>query len=129
MGITRKIFGVGRFFRFTNKAHFMHVVIFRAQLRHLDAEYMETAAQWRELAFREFGCLAFHSVAEDNAEITVSYWPTASHIERWKAHPVHAQAQQRGRERWYASYSVDIAEVKHSYDVPQQGRSDLTNDR
>ena len=93
----------------------MHVVIFRAKTRVRDAEYARAAARMRELALGQFGCLAFHSVTEGEDEISLSYWPGEEAIRAWKAHPEHALAQQAGRERWYADYSVEVAEIKRSH--------------
>ena len=93
----------------------MHVVIFRAKTRALDAEYSRTAARMRELALTQFGCLAFHAVTQGEDEIALSYWPSEEAIRAWKAHPEHALAQQAGRQRWYADYSVEVAEVKRGY--------------
>jgi heme-degrading monooxygenase HmoA len=93
----------------------LYVVIFRAQIRQLDAEYAQVAARMRDLALREFGCLEFCAVTEGNTEIAVSYWPSEQHIRNWKDHPEHLLAQQAGRERWYASYSVQVAKITRKY--------------
>jgi heme-degrading monooxygenase HmoA len=95
----------------------MYVVIFRAKARDMDAEYSRTAARMRELALTRFGCLAFHAVTQGEDEIALSYWPDEEAIRAWKAHPEHVLAQQAGRERWYAEYSVEVAEVRRSYSV------------
>jgi heme-degrading monooxygenase HmoA len=96
----------------------MYVVIFRAKVRSLDPEYSRTADRMRELALSEFGCLEFHAVSEGDDEIALSYWPDEESIRRWKAHPEHVLAQKAGRERWYESYSVQIAEITRQYRVP-----------
>jgi heme-degrading monooxygenase HmoA len=93
----------------------MLVVIFRATIAKLDAEYSTTAQRLRELAISEFGCLAFHSAAEGNEEITLSYWPDEDGIRRWRGHPEHVAAQKLGRERWYQTYSVEVARVERAY--------------
>lgn len=93
----------------------MLVVIFRATVRELDAEYSQMAARMRELALLEFGCLDFHAVSEGPHEVALSYWPDAASIQAWRAHPEHVEAQRLGRERWYASYSVEVAEVGRAY--------------
>lgn len=93
----------------------MHVVIFRARVRQLDEEYTRVAARMRELAVSEFGCTAFHAVTEGRDEIALSYWPDEAAIRAWKAHPEHVLAQRSGRERWYESYSVEVAEVTRRY--------------
>ena len=89
----------------------MFVVIFRARIRAFDPEYAEVAARMRKLALDEFGCLDFHAVAEGEYEIAVSYWPSEEAIRAWKDHPEHRLAQRAGRERWYDSYTVQIARI------------------
>lgn len=96
----------------------MFVVIFRAQARALDAEYSAMAAQMRELALTRFGCLDFTAATEGEQEIALSYWPDEASIRAWKQHADHLAAQKLGRERWYASYSVEIAEVTRRYSHP-----------
>lgn len=93
----------------------MFIVIFRAQARDLDAEYSAMAAQMRELALTQFGCLDFSAATEGDQEIAVSYWPDEASIRAWKQHSDHLIAQKLGRERWYARYSVEVAEVKRHY--------------
>jgi heme-degrading monooxygenase HmoA len=94
----------------------MFVVIFRARVRQLDAGYASTAARMRELALAEFGCTAFHALTEGGEEVALSYWPSEAHIQAWRAHPEHVEAQRLGRERWYAWYSVQVARVERSYE-------------
>ena len=93
----------------------MIVVIFRARIRQFDAEYSATAARMRALALEEFGCLAFHAVCEGEEEVALSYWPDEASIKAWRNHPEHREAQRLGQERWYAGYSVQIAEVSREY--------------
>lgn len=93
----------------------MYVVIFRATVRQLDETYTQMAARMRELALTEFGCLAFHAVTEGAQEVALSYWPDEAAIRAWKSHPEHLLAQQQGRERWYTSYSVEVAQVRRAY--------------
>jgi heme-degrading monooxygenase HmoA len=93
----------------------MHVVIFRARIRQLDADYSATAARLRELALTRFGCLEFHALSEGDQEVALSYWPDEASIRAWRADPEHIAAQQLGRERWYADWSVQVAEIGHAY--------------
>ena len=93
----------------------LFVVVFRAQARALDAEYGAMAAQMRELALTQFGCLDFTAATEGDQEIAVSYWPDEASIRAWKQHTDHQMAQRLGRERWYASYSVEVAEITRRY--------------
>jgi len=93
----------------------MFVVIFRAKVRQTDNEYTAVATRMRELALGQFGCLEFTAVTEGSDEIALSYWPSEDHIRAWKAHSEHVLAQQLGRERWYESYTVQVAEVTREY--------------
>jgi heme-degrading monooxygenase HmoA len=93
------------------------VVIFRARIRNLDAEYHEVARRMRDLALTQFGCVEFHSLSEGDNEVSLSYWPSEENIRAWKSHPEHVQAQQAGRQRWYASYSVEVARIGREYRV------------
>lgn len=95
----------------------MYVVIFRAKVRVLDEEYSRVAARMRELALSQFGCVEFHAVTEGQDEVALSYWPSEEAIRAWKSHPEHVLAQQAGRERWYASYSVQVTAVTREYRV------------
>lgn len=93
----------------------MWVVIFRAQARVLDAEYSQVASQLRELALTQFGCLEFCAVTEGTQEVALSYWPDEVSIRAWKQHSDHLMAQQVGRERWYQTYSVEVAQIHRAY--------------
>lgn len=93
----------------------MYVVIFRAKIRQLDDEYATVAARMREIAITQFGCLDLQAVSEGNNEIALSYWADEASIRAWKAHTEHVLAQQLGRERWYESYSVQIAHITREY--------------
>lgn len=98
----------------------MLVVIFRARIRELDDRYAATAARMREIALSDFGCLAFHSVAEGQNEIALSYWPDERSIRAWRAHPEHVEAQSLGKLKWYEKYSVEIANIERSYQSEAQ---------
>jgi heme-degrading monooxygenase HmoA len=94
----------------------MFVVIFRATARTLDADYAAMAAQLRELALTQFGCLEFVAVTEGSQEVALSYWPDEVGIRAWKQQADHLMAQQLGRERWYSDYRVEVAQVQRRYD-------------
>ena len=98
----------------------MFVVIFRAKVRQFDEEYSRVAGRMRDLALAQFGCLEFHAVTEGEDEVALSYWPDEQSIRAWRNHPEHVLAQQAGRDRWYVSYSVQVAEVTREYRVPRR---------
>jgi heme-degrading monooxygenase HmoA len=94
------------------------VVIFRARIKQFDENYFSTAARMRELALEEFGCLAFHALTEGQEEITLSCWPDEGHVRAWRSHPEHIAAQNLGQNKWYESYSVEVARIERSYQMP-----------
>jgi heme-degrading monooxygenase HmoA len=93
----------------------MVVVIFRARVREVDDAYLAAAAHMREMALQQFGCLAFQALTQGDDEIAVSYWPDEDHVLRWKAQAEHVLAQQQGRQQWYLSYEVQVAQVSRNY--------------
>lgn len=93
----------------------MYAVIFRARTADVDDEYARVAASLREMAMTSFGCLEFVSATENGQEIAISYWPSEASIVRWKAHADHLAAQWLGREKWYASYTVQVVEIRREY--------------
>lgn len=97
----------------------MFAVIFRAEIRELDGEYEATATALRDLAMSRYGCVDFVSQSDGRHEIAISYWQSEAAITAWRADPVHREAQQRGKERWYSSYSVEVVRVERAY-----GRAD-----
>jgi len=93
----------------------MVVVIFKAKLRQTDSEYPQLAQRLRTLAMEEFGCLAFDTVTEGETELTLSYWPAENAIKSWKAQTEHLAAQRLGRNAWYESYTVQVAQIVREY--------------
>ncbi len=93
----------------------MYAVIFRAEIAEADADYAGTAARMRDLALGEYGCVEFTSCTEGRQEIAISYWETLEQISRWKQNALHLEAQQKGRSRWYRSYTVEVVEILRSY--------------
>ena len=93
----------------------MYAVIFKATVAQFDDEYFQMAAEMKELAFSQYGCLDFVSVTEGDEEIAISYWDSLQSIRNWKNDPKHKLAQRAGRNKFYSSYCVEICEVKKSY--------------
>lgn len=82
-----------------------------------DAEYAAMAATMDELAAAQPGYLGHESARDpDGLGITVSYWVDDAAARAWKGVADHLEAQRLGRERWYSSYRVVVAEVIRDYD-------------
>lgn len=95
----------------------MYAVIFRAKVASFDQEYSELAAQLRDLALSNYGCLDFIAVTEGEQEIAISYWPDTEHIRQWKADPLHQMAQSKGIKKWYQHYLIQIVKIEHEYQM------------
>ncbi len=93
----------------------MYAVIFRAKIRTLDTDYAAMAARMRNLAIKEYGCVEFIACTEGDSEVAISYWESEEQIRQWKQNAEHLVAQERGRSRWYTSYSVEVLEVVRGY--------------
>ncbi len=92
-----------------------YAVIFTSVRTEVEAGYAEMARAMMELASRQPGYLGVEH-ARDTTGITVSYWKSLEAIAAWKAQADHQLAQQRGREAWYAEYTVRICRVERQYD-------------
>ncbi|MYW47879.1 antibiotic biosynthesis monooxygenase [Streptomyces sp. SID161] len=78
--------------------------------------YAEMSERMAELGQAQPGYLGRESLTdEDGRDLTVIYYADEAAIVAWKAHPEHLRAQHLGRERWYASYSVEVARVERAY--------------
>ncbi len=81
------------------------------------AGYAAAAAEMVALAEAQPGYRGIDSTrGDDGVGITVSYWADEDAARAWKANAQHAAIRDRGRERWYAWYSLHVADIGRSYD-------------
>ncbi len=74
--------------------------------------YEETADRMAELVSAREGFLGMQSArGDDGLGITVCYWRTEEDITAWRNDLEHENAQDEGRSRWYAQYTVEVARV------------------
>ncbi len=71
----------------------MYAVIFTAKTKEVDSEYLTVAKRMRDLATEKYGCVDFVSISEGEQELTISYWPSRKHIEKWKNDPEHIKGE------------------------------------
>ena len=70
-----------------------------------------------KLAATQSGYLGMDSVRDtDGLGITISYWSSDADAKAWRDQPDHAAVREAGRDCWYSSYSLHVAEVTRSYD-------------
>ena len=106
-----------------------YAVVFTSRRTSLEAEpYAEMAAEMMELARKQRGFLGVDH-ARETIGITVSYWDSLKSIVDWKSHSRHVLAQEKGRERWYESYTIRICRVEREYSFDRKWQeSESTTD-
>ena len=81
-----------------------------------DEAYAAAAVRMEELAAEQPGYLGIESArGPDGFGITVSYWRSADDARAWKQVAEHREVQRRGRDEWYATWTVRIATVERDY--------------
>ncbi len=91
-----------------------YAVIFTSLRTAGDDGYTAMAEEMEQLGSAQPGFLGIDS-ARSNLGITVSYWKNLQDIQAWKANLDHLEAQLKGHERWYSSYTVRVAKVEYNY--------------
>ena len=86
----------------------MYIVIFKAEIKKLDSDYIEMAQKLRDKALNEYNCIKFEACSENGFEIALSYWKELNDIQRWHLDTEHQIAQRLGKEKWYQNFSVEI---------------------
>lgn len=56
---------------------------------------------------------------EDRLGITVAYFESEEAIRQFRVHEPHRDAQKRGRDEWYETYSIHVGQVSRSYGFPR----------
>jgi heme-degrading monooxygenase HmoA len=49
-------------------------------------------------------------LSEDGERVSIIEFESAEHLRAWREHPEHREAQKIGRERFYESYTLHVAE-------------------
>lgn len=93
-----------------------YAVIFTSQRTPGDQGYSQMADQMESMGQDQAGFLGIESYRESSgAGVTISYWRTLEDIRQWKSNPAHQIAQDKGKAKWYQSYSVKVCKVEHAY--------------
>src|SRR5215467_3225973 len=92
-----------------NSAHV--ISLFRFRMRDLTPaqrdEYSSTSEQLLTLASSMPGFISFRHYASDDGEMLVIVEFASPEAQgTWRDHPVHREAQQRGRNEFYAEYEI-----------------------
>lgn len=95
----------------------MRVIVFRTRLRDgISDEYARDGERIYELGSAMPGFVSLKDfTADDGERVAIAEFETADYLAAWRSHAEHAAAQQRGRDRYYASYSLQVcAELRSS---------------
>jgi len=89
-----------------------YATIFTTRMTNNLDGYEEMAGRMAELVNDREGFLGMTSArGDDGLGITVCYWRTEEDIAAWRTDLEHKKAQDGGRGRWYAQYTVEVARV------------------
>lgn len=91
-----------------------YAVIFTSVKTENAEGYNQVAELMESLAKEQDGFLGVES-ARNEIGITVSYWRDLESIKKWKQNTAHLEAQQKGINSWYKSYTTRIALVEREY--------------
>jgi heme-degrading monooxygenase HmoA len=91
----------------------MIVTVFRSRLMPgLRNDYVTLVDRMVELASSMPGYISHKGFfAEDGERVTIVEFESEEAQRAWRMHPEHRDAQRKGRETYYESYSVQICEV------------------
>jgi heme-degrading monooxygenase HmoA len=84
------------------------------------AEYEETGARMVELVSSVPGFLGMDYTAVEGGELLVARFESHEALAAWRKHPEHQEAQRLGRERFFASYNIDVCDSVRSYSFEAQ---------
>ncbi|CAM3167121.1 antibiotic biosynthesis monooxygenase [Saccharomonospora xinjiangensis] len=105
-----------------------YIAVFTSRLSPNTDGYSDTAERMNRLASEQPGFLGMDSV-RDGLGITVSYWRDEESMAAWRRHAEHTIARETGRERWYDSFEVHVAEVKRRYGFRRAPEGSAEHDR
>jgi len=90
----------------------MLIVLFRSRLVDAPDGYAEMAQEMLDTAKTMPGFIDVKAYKSDDGErLTVVWWQDEETLRAWRTHARHLVAQKTGRERWYAYYDLEVAEV------------------
>jgi len=93
----------------------MLVILFRSRLTEeaeVGEDYQDMAAEMFAYAKTQPGYVDFKQYqAEDGERLSIVKWSDRETLEAWRRNARHREAKKSGREHWYASYDIEIAEV------------------
>lgn len=89
------------------------VTVFRSRLRpDAGPDYVERADEMSRLVRTMPGLVDVkHFTAEDGERVTIATFRDEASQAVWRERPEHRAAQEEGRDRFYAAYSIQVCET------------------
>ena len=80
------------------------------------SEYEATATRMLELVSSIEGFLGMDYAELEGGELLIARFESHEALAAWRNHPEHREAQRLGRERFFASYRIEVCDSVRSYD-------------
>ncbi len=100
----------------------MILTVFRSRLRPgVDGAYQLVAREMSDLVRTSAGFVdEVHFESPSGERVTIVRFTDRPSHDAWAAHPRHREAQRRGREEFYESYDITVADVTYErhFDLP-----------
>ena len=111
---SRSVYSAARQRTLNPREGFMVIILFRSRLSpDAGTEYGETVEEMMALATAMPGFVSFKSFsAPDGERISVIEFESEETLAAWRDHPDHRRAQQRGREKFYAEYHLQVCALQ-----------------
>jgi heme-degrading monooxygenase HmoA len=95
------------------------------------SDYEATGNRMVEIVSSMRGFLGMDYAATDGGELLVARFESHEALAEWRNHPEHQAAQQLGRERFFATYRIDVCEPVRSYDFDYEAtpRAEASRER
>lgn len=94
----------------------MYAVVFTSQRTEVEEEYNSLNEQLEEIAKGLDGFIKQDATRQvDGFGIAISYWKDEESARQFKKVPLHIEAQQKGRSKFYQWYDVKICKVEREY--------------
>jgi len=100
----------------------MIVILFRSRLTgDAGADYAAMDAELDRLVRNQPGFIDVKSfTAADGERLTLVWWKDRETLAQWRNLPIHREAQETGRAKWYQYYKMEVAEVFRTSDFERE---------
>ena len=96
----------------------MLVAVFRTRVRpEVATEYQAEYERIWKIAKEQPGFISIRTYYSDEGDkVSIQEWESPEQLRAWRDHPVHLEAQRRGREEFYQDYTIYICDEPRKYE-------------